>query len=324
MCTDAFHKPLVIVLVLKLLYLHIVCYLLCLLSGFGYEMDRWWPSRQILVWWFFFFFIRPKPKKNTHRWQTKTEEKYPQVAKKNGGNIYNRMKSNIFTEITAATGTYTPLNRMPPLKWAKYPLAPPSGKPINLAQVLRNINWESEYQKHKNPIDFNTSIVALTTLHTAVPLFTQITSIHNTLNTNNNISIVRGHLTQRHPALFMTWSGTSSARPMNPRQTSATTASEQHVCMCVCCVGAECAPLTTYSGANRVQGNGQKVVSLLDREMRPAGKQLGRSLAAPEQGKCSARSRHQHSLRERERASQGMTGRSKVLRHTSVTDPGEI
>ena len=102
--------------------------------------------------------------------------------------------------------------------------------------------------------------------------------------------MVTGPIEAHHPALFMTWSGTASVRPVNPRQTSAATASEYvyvyvcvYVCVCVCCVGAECAPSTTYGGATRVQGNGQKFVSLLDREMRPVGKQLGWSLALPEQ-----------------------------------------
>ena len=181
----------------------------CQLSWFGFEMDRWWPSRQILV--CFFFNLHQKLKKNTPKWQSKV-----------AGIFTSGRRDKTFTGI---------ISRMLPLKWAELPLntplAPPSGKPINPAQGFRNINWETEYPKHKNLINCNSSIVALTTLHTAVPLFTQITSLHNTFTTNNNISMVRGHLTHlwRDPELprFGPWTWD---RPPPQQQVS--------VCVCIC------------------------------------------------------------------------------------------
>ena len=142
-----------------------------------------------------FFLLTPKPKKNIHRWQSKVagifttgrREKYLQNSQRQVG------PTCLSAECPAQ------------VSWApfKYPLGPSLGQNNEPSTGVSKHKQGNRIPKHKNPINFHSSIVALTTFNMAMQLFTQNTSIHNTFHTNNNISIVHGHLTH--------WSAPTSA-----------------------------------------------------------------------------------------------------------------
>ena len=107
--------------------------------------------------------------------------------------------------------------------------------------------------------------MALTTLHMAVPLFTQNTSIPHTFTLNHNISIVRGQLTH--------WSAPTSAIYIvirnclgSAREPETDLCSNSrwacvyvYVCVYVCCVDAECAHSTTYGGQTEFREMGESL-----------------------------------------------------------------